>query len=259
MAKKTLKKTEYNYTAKDGNGDKVKGVIFAQSAPLAKTMLKKKGLTKIAVAKPIKLFQGSGKKKVSGEDITMFTRQMSTMIFSGIPLVQAFDVLAEGLEKDGLKRVVNEIKQEVESGSTFSGALEKQPEIFDELYCSLVDAGEQSGSLDVMMDRIATYKEKTDSLKRKIKKAMFYPAAIVFIASIVTVVLLLKVVPTFKELFAGFGAELPAFTQMVLTVSAFVENYGFYIAIVLGVGGWSIAKLYKMNTAFRNKVQTVGH
>lgn len=255
MAKKKVSTAvEFSYSAKNKSNEKIKGVITAQSAAAATALLKRQGLEKISVSKKSQLFK-SRSKKVSGEDITMFTRQMSTMIFSGIPLVKALDVLIDGLEKDGLKNVVEELKQEVESGSTFADALAKQPLVFDDLFCSLVQAGEQSGSLDVMLDRVATYKEKTDSLKRKIKKAMYYPAAVIVIAAVVTVVLLIKVVPTFKELFAGFGAELPAFTLLVLRISDTLQDYGLYVGAALGVIIWLLMRSYKTNVAFRNRIQ----
>lgn len=255
MAKKKVSTaSEFSYTAKNKGGDKIKGTIVAQSASAATALLKRQGLVHISVKKSSKLFK-SKSKKVSPEDVTMFTRQMSTMIFSGIPLVKALDVLIEGLESEGLKNIVSEVKQEVESGSTFADALSKQPTVFDDLFCSLVQAGEQSGSLDIMLDRVATYKEKTDSLKRKIKKAMYYPLAVVFIATIVTVVLLVKVVPTFKELFAGFGAELPAFTQLVLNLSEILQDYGLFVGMALGLIGWILNRSYKTNELFRNKIQ----
>lgn len=252
--KKVSTASEFSYTAKNKGGDKIKGTIVAQSASAATALLKRQGLVHISVKKSSKLFK-SKSKKVSPEDVTMFTRQMSTMIFSGIPLVKALDVLIEGLESEGLKNIVSEVKQEVESGSTFADALSKQPTVFDDLFCSLVQAGEQSGSLDVMLDRVATYKEKTDSLKRKIKKAMYYPLAVVFIATIVTVVLLVKVVPTFKELFAGFGAELPAFTQLVLNLSEILQDYGLFVGMAFGLIGWILNRSYKTNELFRNKIQ----
>ncbi|MBT4964493.1 MAG: type II secretion system F family protein [Francisellaceae bacterium] len=256
MAKKSISTaSEYSYSAKNNNGDKIKGTITAQSISAATALLKRQGLKSISVRKTMN-FMKSNTKKVTSEDVTMFTRQMSTMIFSGIPLVKAFDVLIEGLERPGLKNVLTEVKNEIESGSTFSESLGKQPLVFDTLFCSLIEAGEQSGSLDVMLDRIATYKEKTESLKRKIKKALYYPAAVILIATVVTVVLLIKVVPTFEELFAGFGAELPAFTLFVLNISNILQEYGIFVGIAIALIIWMLVRAYKTNTAFKNRIQS---
>ena len=177
------------------------------------------------------------------------------MATAGIPLVQGLGVIIEGSEDEKFANVIRTLKDEVESGSSFSQALRKNPKTFDDLYCNLVESGEESGSLDTMLDRIATYKEKTESLKRKIKKAMYYPIAVMLIAAIVTVVLLIKVVPTFKELFAGFGAELPAFTLMVLSISDTVQEHGLMIFIGMVVIGYGLFHTYKTNQSFRHKVE----
>jgi type IV pilus assembly protein PilC len=158
---------------------------------------------------------------------------MATMMRAGVPLVQSFDIVADGLDKPKMADLIKAIKNDVAGGSNFASSLRKHPNYFDDLFCNLVEAGEQSGSLETMLDRIATYKEKTESLKAKVKKAMTYPIAVVVVAIIVTGILLIKVVPQFEMVFAGFGAELPAFTQMVIGLSEFVQAW--WLAILAGI------------------------
>ena len=169
---------------------------------------------------------------------------MATMMKAGVPLVQSFEIVADGLDNPSMKEVVLAIKNEVEGGNNFAGALKKHPNLFEELVCSLVDAGEQSGALETMLERIAMYKEKSEALKAKIKKALKYPISVVVVAMVVTGILLVKVVPTFKELFEGFGAELPAFTQFVIGISEWVQsNWIFGILLIAAtIMGFSEAK-----------------
>jgi type IV pilus assembly protein PilC len=157
-----------------------------------------------------------GGKSIKPADIAVFSRQMATMMKAGVPLVQSFEIVADGVEKQSLRRLVLDIKDSVAAGGGFANALRMHPKYFDDLFCSLVEAGEQSGSLETMLDRIATYKEKTEALKAKIKKALTYPISVIIVAFVVTGILLVKVVPQFAATFSGFGAELPAFTQFVM-------------------------------------------
>jgi len=174
-----------------------------------------------------------GKKKIKPMDIALFTRQMATMMKAGVPLVQAFEIVSDGLENPSMRDVVLKLKADVESGNNFAGALRQHPNLFDDLYCSLIESGEASGSLETMLDRVALYKEKTEALKQKIKKAVKYPLAVVCVAVVVTGILLVKVVPTFQELFEGFGAELPAFTQFVINLSEGLQS-NFLIVLLVG-------------------------
>ncbi len=185
-------------------------------------------------------------------DVAIFTRQLATMMKAGVPLVQSFEIVAEGLDNLSMREVVNGIKNEVEGGNTFAGAIQKYPLYFDPLFCSLVESGEQSGALETMLDRVAQYKEKSELLKQKINKAMKYPISVIFVAIIVTVILLLKVVPVFQDLFSSFGAELPAFTMMVINMSKWLQDYWFVLLIViLGIGG-GFSEAKKRSTAFNN-------
>lgn len=234
--------TMYTYTYKgvDKKGNKIQGEINGGSPTIVKTLLAKQGITAKSVSKKAKPLFGSGGKPIKPADIAVFSRQMATMMKAGVPLVQAFDIVADGLENPNLRKLVLQIRDSVAAGGGFSNSLREHPKYFDDLFCNLVDAGEQSGALETMLDRIATYKEKTEALKAKIKKAMTYPIAVVVVAVIVTGILLVKVVPQFAETFAGFGAELPAFTLFVLHLSELAQAYWFMFLIgaVAGVFGF---------------------
>ncbi len=177
-------------------------------------------------------------KRIKPLDIALFTRQMATMLKAGVPLLQAFDIIGEGFDNPNMRKLVDEVKQEVAAGNSFAAALRKCPQYFDELYCNLVDAGEQAGALDTLLDRVATYKEKSEALKAKIKKAMTYPAAVVLVAAVVTGILLVKVVPQFESVFSGFGAQLPAFTVMVIGLSEFMQQWWWMLLGGLAGAFW---------------------
>ena len=226
----------FSYEGVDRKGLKIKGDLPAKNMALAKVTLRKQGITvrKIAQKREIEFLNKLFKKKVTTLDITIFTRQLATMMKAGVPLVQSFEIVAEGLENPAMREVVLGIKGEVEGGNTFAGALRKYPKYFDNLFCSLVESGEQSGALETMLDRVAIYKEKSELLKQKIKKAMKYPATVIVVAIIVTIILMVKVVPVFEDLFSSCGADLPAFTQMVVHMSEWMQKYWFFL--ILGIG-----------------------
>ncbi|MFW2045215.1 type II secretion system F family protein [Acinetobacter variabilis] len=225
----------FSYEGVDRKGAKIKGELPARNMALAKVNLRKQGITiKTIREKKKNILEGLMKKKVSTLDITIFTRQLATMMKAGVPLVQGFEIVAESLENPSMREVVLGIKGEVEGGNTFAGALRKYPQYFDNLFCSLVESGEQSGALETMLDRVAIYKEKSELLKQKIKKAMKYPISVIVVAIIVTIILMVKVVPVFQELFQGFGADLPAFTQFVVNLSNWFQQYWFLF--ILGIG-----------------------
>lgn len=218
------------YKGVDKKGKRVSGEVSSGSSALAKAQLIKQGIRAQTVRrKPKPLFSSGGKKKIKPMDIAMFTRQMATMMRAGVPLVQSFDIVSEGSENAGLAQLVRTIREDVASGSGFAPSLRKHPKYFDDLFCNLVESGEQSGALETMLDRIATYKEKTEQLKAKIKKALTYPIAVIIVAIVVTGILLVKVVPQFAETFSSFGAELPAFTLFVLNLSEMAQQYWFII------------------------------
>lgn len=226
----------YQYKGKNKQGTVVQGEISASNANVVKAQLRKQGLITTSVKKkPKPLFKRS--KPVKPGDIANFTRQLATMMKAGVPLVQSFEIVAEGTENELMRNMINGIKDDVSSGIGFAPALRKYPRYFDDLYCSLVDAGEQSGALEGMLDRVATYKEKSEALKAKVKKALTYPTAVVVVAIIVTAVLLIKVVPAFAEVFGNFGAQLPAFTLFVLGLSELVQKWWLAVLIVVVLTG----------------------
>jgi type IV pilus assembly protein PilC len=234
MAQKAKKLESYVWSGKDRRGNKAKGELSGVSLALIKAQLRKQGIAPDKVKKKSKpLFGGS--KKITRFDVAMLTRQLATMMKAGVPLVQSFDIVADGLENRGLQELVMSVRNDIASGTSFAGSLRKHPRQFDDLYCNLVDSGEKSGALEKMLDRIATYMEKTEILKRKVKKAMTYPIAVVVVAIVVTAILLVKVVPQFESLFNGFGAELPVFTQMVVRLSEWMQTWWFIV--LLGIVG----------------------
>ena len=221
----------YVYKGVDKKGNKIQGEINGGSPTIVKTLLAKQGITARTVSKKAKPLFGSSGKAIKPADIAVFSRQMATMMKAGVPLVQAFDIVADGLENPNLRKMVLQIRDSVAAGGGFANSLREHPKYFDDLFCNLVDAGEQSGALETMLDRIATYKEKTEALKAKIKKAMTYPIAVVVVAIVVTGILLVKVVPQFAETFSSFGADLPAFTLFVLHLSELAQSYWFIILV----------------------------
>lgn len=233
MAKKPAEKIEFTYVGTNRAGTKVKGEIFALSDVLAKRDLRKQGINPIKVRKkPQPLFGGAA--KITPSDIAIFARQMATMMKAGVPLVQSFEIIGLGHDNKSMQKMIMSIKSEVESGVSLGESLAKQPLYFDPLFVNLVTAGEQSGALETMLDKLATYKEKTEALKAKVKKALFYPIAVLIIAFIVTVILLVFVVPQFQELFDSFGADLPAMTLFVIALSEFMQSYWWVIAGTIG-------------------------
>ena len=190
-----------------------------------RAQLRRQGITPDKVKKKPKPLLGERKKAITPADVAVFTRQLATMMKAGVPLVQAFEIVADGLDNPSMKTLVMSIKVDVEGGTSFANALKRHPQQFDDLFCSLVDAGEQAGALETMLDRLATYKEKTEALKAKIKKAMTYPIAVLVVAFIVTAILLIKVVPQFESMFTSFGGELPAFTQVMVAMSEWAQEW----------------------------------
>ncbi|NVJ60802.1 MAG: type II secretion system F family protein [Gammaproteobacteria bacterium] len=244
----------YTYSGVDKKGNKVKGELPADTAAIAKAQLRKQGIIPQKVVKKAEPLFGGGKKPIRPADIAIIARQLATMMKAGVPLVQSFDIIGKGHENPSVQDLVLTIKGDIESGASMAEALRNHPKYFDDLFCDLVGAGEQSGALEEMLDRIAMYKEKTEALKSKIKKALFYPTAVVIAAIIVTAILLLFVVPTFEELFKGFGAELPAFTQMVINLSRWLSSsWVFIVIIIIGIV-IGLKQLSKNSEAYRNGV-----
>lgn len=246
--------TTFTWQGKDRHGNSRKGELSATSLAEAKNLLRRQGISANRVKKlSTPLFGGRG-KKITPADISVISRQIATMLNAGVTLIQSLEMIAQGHGKESVRKLLGEITEEVKSGNPLSGALRKHPEYFDDLYCDLVYTGEQSGALETIYDRIATYKEKAEALKSKIRKAMFYPIAVVVVAFIVTTILLIFVVPQFEEIFSSFGAELPAFTLFVLALSDFMQSYGLYLAAGAGVGGYLFMRTYKKSPKLRDNI-----
>lgn len=240
----------YVYKGVDKKGDKIQGEINSSSPALAKAQLLKQGISARSLSKKTKPLFGSGGKAIKPADIAVFARQMATMMKAGVPLVQAFDIVADGLDNPNLRTLVLTIRDSVAAGGGFAMSLRSHPKYFDELFCNLVDAGEQAGALETMLDRIATYKEKTERLKAKIKKALSYPIAVVIVAMIVTAILLIKVVPQFAQTFSSFGANLPAFTLFVLHLSELAQEYWLLFLVGIIVAGFAFKQAVRRSKAF---------
>jgi type IV pilus assembly protein PilC len=228
-----IKQAPFNWEGTDRAGKKVKGKTVAVSESAVRSQLRRQGVVPTRVRKQSQLFAKTG--KVTAGDIAIFSRQLATMMTAGIPLVQAFDIVGAGHENPAMQKLILAIKSDVEGGTTLANALAKHPMHFDDLFVNLVSAGEQAGALETLLDKIATYKEKTEAIKKKIKKALFYPAAVVAVALVVTAILMIFVIPEFESLFQGFGADLPAFTRFVIDISEFVRTQGWLLlGLIIG-------------------------
>ena len=255
MATAAAIKQTFLWEGKDSKGQVVKGEMSSKSADLIKAQLRRQGITPTRVKKQ-KAVKG-GSNTITAGDIAIFARQLTTMMGSGVPLVQAFEIVADGLDNKAMSQVVNQIKASVEGGSSLTVALKEHPKHFDELFCNLVEAGEQSGTLERLLNEVATYKEKTEALKAKIKKAMFYPIAVLIVAFIVTAILLVFVVPQFETLFEGVGSDLPAFTKMVVNLSEFMQQWWWVIFGAIGGAVFFLKAMHQKSQKFRDKVDAL--
>jgi type IV pilus assembly protein PilC len=243
--------TPFLWEGTDRNGKKVKGKSLANDEASVRADLRRQGVVPTRIRKQSKgLFEGGG--KITTGDIALFSRQLATMLAAGIPLVQAFEIVGNGHENAAMQKLILGIKADVEGGSALAEALAKQPLYFDDLFVNLVEAGEQAGALESLLDKVATYKEKTEAIKKKIKKALTYPAAVLVVAFVVTTILLIFVIPSFEDLFRGFGADLPTFTRMVIDLSAFVRTQGILIAMMIGGAVATFLYFKKRSRKFRH-------
>lgn len=240
----------FNYQGVNKGGVKVKGIIEAPSEAQARLTLSKQGLSGVKVQARIELF-GKSKKKIESGDIAIFARQLATMMKAGVPLVQALDIVSKGHENPSMGELLTTIKVDIEAGASLSESLAKHPQYFDDLFVNLVEAGEKSGALENLLDRIATYKEKSEALRKKVKKALTYPIAVLVIAVIVSAILLIFVVPQFKTLFEGFGADLPAFTLFVVKLSEWMQSYVWLVLAFVVAFGFVFGQAKKRSRAFR--------
>lgn len=226
----------FTWTATDKRGVKLKGDYSAKNAAMVKAELRRQGLNPIAVKPKAKPLFGSAGKTIKPRDIAVFSRQIAVMMAAGVPMVQGIDIMASGATNVRMKNMLGDVKANIEGGASLHEAMGKYPVQFDELYRNLVKAGESAGVLDTVLDTVATYKENIEAIKGKIKKAMFYPAIVFAVAIIVSAILLIFVVPQFESVFANFGAQLPAFTQMIVNASRFLTSYWWLVLLwVAGV------------------------
>jgi type IV pilus assembly protein PilC len=244
----------FQWEGRDKRGSRIKGKSLAPDEQTLRAELRRQGVAPSKIRRQGQLRSGG---KVNAADIAVFSRQLATMLTAGIPMVQSFDIVANGSEKPAMQKLVLDVKSDVEGGTSLHEALAKHPLYFDDLFVNLVEAGEQAGALESVLDKIATYKEKTEALKKKVKKALFYPAAVLAVAVIVTIILLVFVIPQFESLYKGFGADLPAFTQFVIRISQIVQHDGVYIAVVLAGAVWAFIYFKKRSKALREFLDRV--
>lgn len=251
MAVAATKDATYIWEGKDRKGKKVNGQMLAAGQALVSAQLRRQGITVTKVRKQSVLFAKTG--KIKDKDITLFTRQLAVMMKAGVPLLQTFDIVGRGASNPAVQRLLAEVKSDIEKGNSMHQAFAKHPKYFDTLFVNLVQAGEQAGILEDVLDRLATYKEKILAIKGKIKSALFYPAAVIVVAFIVTAAIMIFVIPAFKELFSGFGADLPGPTLLVMNMSDFFVAYWYLIFGVIGGGIYGLLQLWKRS----KKVQRV--
>lgn len=256
MAEAASKDVLFSWEGKDRKGKRVKGQTSGRSETDVKRALRKQGINPLRVRKQSGLF-GPRKKKVRTEDIAIFARQMATMMTAGLPLVQALELVGQGHDNPTMGELIMALKADVEAGNSFAEALSRHPVHFDDLFVNLVDAGEKSGTLENLLDKVAIYKEKTEAIRKKVKKALTYPAAVVVVAFIVTGILLYFVVPQFQDLFQGFGADLPVFTLFVIALSEFVQQWWWVILLGIGATGFAFTWVKKRSPAFRRLIDRV--
>ncbi len=240
----------YIWEGMNKQGKRAKGELVGSTIALVKADLRRQGITPLKVKKKPKSLFGARKKKITASDISVFSRQLATMMSAGVPLVQAFEIVGKGHENPAMQDLIMDVKNTVEGGSSLAEALAKHPFYFDDLYCSLVHAGEQAGILETLLDKIATYKEKVEAIKGKIKKALFYPAAIVVVSFVITAILLIFVIPQFESMFTSFGGDLPALTKFVVELSIFFQEWWWAVFGALGGAIYGIAQLKKRSKKF---------
>jgi type IV pilus assembly protein PilC len=240
-AAKRVQDALYLWEGKDKAGKMIKGEMRAGGEAVVQSSLRRRGILPVKVKKQ----RISGGRKISDKDLALFTRQFATMLKAGVPMLQAFDIVSRGHANPAMSRLLNDIRGDVETGSSLAVAFRKFPQYFDALFCNLVGAGEQAGILDSLLERLATYREKTLALKGKIKSALFYPVSIIVVAFIVTAVIMIFVIPAFKSIFTSFGAELPAPTLIVMNISDFFVQYWYLIFGIIGGGLYFFFQAWK--------------
>ena len=251
-AGKQTDQIDFLWEGLDKQGKKTSGLISTKSEAIARTELRKMGVRVIKVKPKPKALFGKKVKKITTGDIAVFSRQLATMLEAGVPLVQSFDIIGKGHDNPSMSELLLGIKADIEGGDTMAQAMGKRPIYFDDLFCNLVNAGEQAGVLEGLLDKIATYKEKSESIRKKVKKALTYPIAVLVVAFLVTAILLIFVVPVFEDLFKGFGADLPAFTKFVISLSEWVQEWWWAVVGVMGGMGYTFDYFKKRSRPFNH-------
>lgn len=257
MAEATVKQDIFAWEGVNKKGSPVKGELAGTNIALIKAELRRQGINPTKVRKKPKSLFGAKKKKITTKDVTIFSRQLATMMSAGVPLVQSFDIVARGHENPSMRELLLTIKADIEGGTSLAEALAKHPRQFNDLFCNLVHAGEQAGILEGLLHRLATYLEKTENIKSKVKKALFYPTAVMVVAFIITAILLIFVIPQFESMFKSFGGDLPALTRMVIDLSIFFQNYWWAIFAALGGTVFGLIKLKQTSEKFNRILDRV--
>ena len=256
MAERALKQNTFSWEGKDSKGQKVKGESTGANIALVKASLRRQGIIPNKVRKKSKPLFAAGKSIKAG-DIAIFSRQLATMMASGVPLVQGFEIIGRGHDNPRMQDLLITVKNDIEGGSNLSDSLAKHPYYFDDLFCNLVRAGEHAGILDSILDKVATYKEKTEAIKGKIKKALFYPTAVIVVAFLITAILMIFVIPEFENLFSGFGADLPAVTKFVINLSKIFQNWWWAIFGTIGLTIYGVMQAKRRSKAFQEFLDKV--
>ncbi len=250
MADQHVRHATFRWEGTDRKGVRVKGELHGVGPAQVRAQLRQQGITPDRVRRKGRPLFGGG-QKIRPLDVALFTRQLATMLKAGVPLLQSFEIIADGTEKPAMRELIHAVRQSVAAGESLAGSLRRRPQHFDALYCSLVAAGEQSGALETLLERIATCQEKNEALKTRVRKAMTYPGAVFLVAAIVSAILLIKVVPQFQSVFASFGGELPVFTLMVIGLSEALQAWWSIILLVLLAAGWGWRQAWRRSVAFR--------
>lgn len=257
MKKKVNKVYSFNWEGVNARREKVKGVMEAEDINFVRAKLREQGINPKRVRKKSSLSFSFG-DKITARDITLFSRQLATMIKAGVPVVQAFSITIEGQTKASMRNLLIDLRDQISAGTPVAQALRRHPKVFDELFCSLVEAGENSGTLETMLERVAIYKERMETLKNKIKKALYYPVFVLLIGMGVSALLLIKVVPEFEKMFAGFGAELPAFTQLVVNMSRFMQEWWYLVLGAMVAAVYLVLMMKKRSPSFELRLSHLG-
>jgi type IV pilus assembly protein PilC len=255
--KRTPKTFLYSWEGTDKKGSRISGETRATNVAMARADLRRQGVNPLKIRKKAASLFSNRKRKITSGDIAVFSRQLATMMAAGVPLVQSFEIVGRGHENPSMQELILTIKGDVEGGTSLADSLRKHPLYFDDLFVNLVSAGEHAGVLEELLHKIATYKEKTESIKGKIKKAMFYPAAVIVVAIIVTAVIMIFVIPQFEGLFSGFGADLPAFTRLVVNIAHVVQDWWWAMLLGTIAFGFAFAHIWKRSRPFRQTVDKI--